>query len=136
MRIALDTNVLVRYLTWDDGIQSPRAAEAIESAETVIVSGIVLCETAWVLARSYKRPAKDIASVLRRFIQADTVNVDRPLAEAGLISLDRGGDFADGVSLVEAERAKADQLVTFDQAFFNRAKAKRLRLLTEVSSAP
>jgi len=129
LRVALDTNVLVRYLTWDDDIQSPRAAEAIEGAETVIVSGIVLCETARVLARSYKRPAADIAAVLRRFIQADSVDVDRPLAEAGLASLDRGGDFADGVILVEAERAKADQLMTFDQGFFQRAKSKRLQLL-------
>ncbi len=132
MRVALDTNVRVRYLAWDDDIQSPRAAEVIEGAETVIVSGIVLCETAWVLARSFKRPAKDIAAVLRRFVQAPTVDVDRPLAEAGLASLDRGGDFANGMILVEAERAKSDQLVTFDPAFFKRTKSKRLQLLTAI----
>jgi predicted nucleic-acid-binding protein len=119
-------------LAWDDDIQSPRAAEVIEGAETVIVSGIVLCETAWVLARSFKRPAKDIAAVLRRFVQAPTVDVDRPLAEAGLASLDRGGDFANGMILVEAERAKSDQLVTFDPAFFKRTKSKRLQLLTAI----
>ena len=129
MRIALDTNVLVRYLTWDDDVQSPRAAEAIEGAETVIVSGIVLCETARVLARSYNRPTTEIAAVLRRFIQADSVDVDRPLAEAGLANLDRGGDFSDGVILMEAERAKADHLITFDQAFFKRAKSARLKWL-------
>jgi len=129
LRIALDTNVLVRYLTWDDDIQSPLAANTIETAETVILSGIVLCETAWVLARSYKRPAKDVAAVLRRFVQADTVETDRPLAEAGLASLDRGGDFADGVILMEAERTKAEHLVTFDQGFFKRAKSTRLKWL-------
>jgi predicted nucleic-acid-binding protein len=129
LRVALDTNVLVRYLTWDDNIQSPLAANAIETADTIMLPAIVLCETAWVLARAYKLPAKDIAAVLRRFIQAETVEVDRPLAEAGLASLDSGGDFADGVILLEAERARADHLVTFDKAFFKRAKSKRVKWL-------
>ncbi len=129
MRLALDTNVLIRYLTWDDEIQSPLAAGVIETAETILVSPIVLCETVWVLQRAYQRKPKDIAAVMKNFVAAATVELDRPLAEAGLASLDRGGDFADGVILLEAERAKADQLVTFDRAFFKRAKSARLKWL-------
>ena len=129
MRIALDTNVLVRYLTWDDDIQSPLSAKAIEGAETVVVSSIVLCETVWVLERAYKLKAKEIAKTLKDFIVSETVEVDRPLAEAGLAALERGGDFADGVILCEAERAKVDQLVTFDQKFSKLAKSPRLHLL-------
>ncbi len=129
MRIALDTNVLVRYLTWDDDVQSPLSAKAIEGAETVVVSSIVLCETVWVLERAYKLKAKEIAKTLKHFIVSETVEVDRPLAEAGLAALERGGDFADGVILFEADRVKADQLVTFDQQFSKFAKSHRLHLL-------
>jgi predicted nucleic-acid-binding protein len=132
VRIALDTNVLVRYLTWDDDVQSPLSAEAIESAETIFVSAIVLCETVWVLERAYKLKHKDIAKTLRKFVESETIDVDRPLAEAGLLNLERGGDFADGVVLFEAERAKVDQLVTFDQSFSKLAKSPKLRLLAPV----
>jgi predicted nucleic-acid-binding protein len=129
VRIALDTNVLVRYLTWDDDVQSSLSAKAIEGAETVVVSSIVLCETVWVLERAYKLKAKEIAKTLKDFIVSETVEVDRPLAEAGLAALERGGDFADGIILFEAERTKVDQLVTFDQQFSKLAKSPRLRLL-------
>jgi predicted nucleic-acid-binding protein len=132
VRIALDTNVLVRYLTWDDDIQSPLSAKAIEDAETVVVSAIVLCETVWVLERAYKLKAEEIAKTLRAFVESETVQVDRPLAEAGLAALERGGDFADGLILFEADRAKVDQLVTFDQQFAKRAKSPRLRVLDQV----
>ncbi len=129
MKIALDTNVLVRYLTWDDATQSPRAAQAIETAESIFVSPIVLCETVWVLETAYKLNPKDIAKTLRDFVAAATVETDRPLAEAGLTQLERGGDFADGVILLEAERAKAAQLVTFDQDFSKRANSPTIKLL-------
>jgi predicted nucleic-acid-binding protein len=132
VRIALDTNVLIRYLTWDDDVQSPLSAKAIEGAETVVVSSIVLCEAVWVLERAYKLKAKEIAKTLKDFIVSETVEVDRPLAEAGLAALERGGDFADGIILFEAERAKVDQLVTFDQQFSKLAKSPRLRLLDQV----
>lgn len=129
MRIALDTDVLVRYLTWDDDVQSPLSAKAIEGAGTVAVSSIVLCKTVWVLERAYKLKAKEMAKTLKEFIVSETVEVDRPLAEAGLAALERGGDFAHGVVLFEADRAKPDQLVTFDQQFSKLAKSLRLNLL-------
>ncbi len=129
MKIALDTDVLVRYLTWDDEAQAKLAASAIETAATVLVAPIVLCETVWVLERAYRLNPQDIATTLRRFVDSDTVEVDRQLAEAGFASLEHGGDFADGIIFAEAERAKVDQLVTFDRAFATRTNSPRLRLL-------
>ena len=52
--IALDTNVLVRYLTWDDEEQASEAANAIETADGLFVPTIVLCELVWVLKRAYR----------------------------------------------------------------------------------
>jgi predicted nucleic-acid-binding protein len=129
LRIALDTNVLVRYLTWDDDIQSPLAAAAIEGAQKIVVTPIVLCETVWVLERAYKLKYAAIAKVLRDFIVSATIEVDRLVAEAGLLNLERGGDFADGIILFDADRAKVDQLVTFDRSFAEPTKSARLKIL-------
>jgi predicted nucleic-acid-binding protein len=132
MRIAVDTNVLVRFLTWDDEPQAALAAQAIEAAETVVLPTVVLCETVWVLRRAYKLPPREIAATLRDLIDSKPVEVDRVAAEAGLALLDRGGDFADGVILHDAERAGAGHLVTFDRALATLADPRQVRQLDPV----
>ena len=117
MKIAADTNVVVRYLVCDDAAQAEVAARAIEQAEVVALSTVVLCEVVWVLRRAYRYGTGEVAGVLRRLIESRGVEVDRPLAEAGLAALAAGGDFADGVILAEAGRARCDRLVTFDRGF-------------------
>ncbi len=129
MRIAIDTNVLVRFLTWDDEEQARLASAAIEGASAVFVSTIVLCETVWVLRRAYRLPHGEIASVLQRLIASRTIETDRPAAEAGLALLRDAGDFADGVILLEAGRARAGRLLTFDRALAGRAGPERVELL-------
>ncbi len=117
MKIAADTNVVVRYLVCDDAAQADAAARAIEQADGVVLSTVVLCEVVWVLRRAYRYGAGEVAGVLRRLIESRGVEVDRPLAEAGLVTLAAGGDFADGVILADAARARCDRLVTFDRGF-------------------
>ena len=55
--IGLDTNILVRYLTQDDPIQSPKATEIIEqrlSEENPgFVSIVAIVEMVWVLDRAF-----------------------------------------------------------------------------------
>ena len=72
--IALDTNVLVRYLVEDDAKQSAAAAALIDRViaddETLFVSDVVVCETVWVLSVSYRVGRKEIAGVLRNLLRA------------------------------------------------------------------
>jgi predicted nucleic-acid-binding protein len=117
VRIAVDTNVLVRYLTWDNELQALEAANAIEAAEAIVVPTIVLCELAWVLKRAYRYAGPEIIEILRRLVAIRAVELERPAAEAGIAMLARGGDFADGVIRHQADGAKCDRLVTFDQDF-------------------
>jgi predicted nucleic-acid-binding protein len=119
MRVAADTNVLVRYLTWDDEPQGTIAAAALESAETVVIPNVVLCELAWVLKRAYRYSAAEIAEAVRQLIDSRSVEVDRLAVESGLAILDGGGDFADGVIQAEAQRSGCDRLATFDRDFAN-----------------
>jgi predicted nucleic-acid-binding protein len=117
VRIAVDTNVLVRYLTWDDEAQAIEAANAIEGADTIVVPTIVLCELVWVLKRAYRYAGPEIIQILRRLAAVRAVEIERPAPEAGIAMLERGGDSADGVVRYDADRAKCDRLVTFDQGF-------------------
>ena len=117
MRIAVDTNVLVRYLTWDDERQASEAAKAIEEADAIVVPTIVLCELVWVLKRAYRCAGPEIIRILRRLVAVRAVEIERPAAQAGIAMLARGGDFANGVVRHDADRAKCDLLVTFDRGF-------------------
>lgn len=116
MSIAVDTNVLVRYLTWDDVAQAKAAAAAIEGGEIVAISSIVLCELVWVLKRAYRLSNTEIADAMQFVIESRNVDVDRPAAEVGLQMLRRGGDFADGIIWHDASRARCRHVATFDRA--------------------
>jgi len=78
--IGLDTNILVRYLTQDDPIQSPKATEIIERRLTDenpgFVSIVVMVETVWVLERAYRLAASEIAAAVERMLQIDVFVVE------------------------------------------------------------
>lgn len=72
--IGLDTNILVRYLTQDDPVQSPKATELIERRLTEhdpgFISVLAMVETVWVLERAYGLANADIAAAVERTLQA------------------------------------------------------------------
>jgi len=129
VRIAVDTNVLVRYLTWDDEGQAIEAARAIEAADAIVVPTIVLCELVWVLKRAYRYGGPEIIDILRRLAAMRAVELERPAAEAGIAMLARGGDFADGVIRHEADGAKCECVVTFDQGFARHLRPDKVLIL-------
>lgn len=129
MRVAIDTNVLVRYLTADDSRQFAVAKAAIEGPDSLVIPTVVLCELVWVLRSLYRHARADIATTLRKLVRVSNVEVDLDAAEAGLGMLMHGGDFADGVIEHEATRASCDRLITFDQDFARTAASSRVVLL-------
>jgi predicted nucleic-acid-binding protein len=115
LKIGVDTNILVRAITEDDAVQGVLAQAELARAETVAIAAAALCEFAWVLGRGYRTPARDIAVAIRRLIGATSVAVDRSAIEAGLATLDAGGDFADGVIAHEGRWLGAEAFVSFDR---------------------
>jgi predicted nucleic-acid-binding protein len=115
MRIAADTNILLRASVADDPKQSTVAAEALRSAELIAVSLTCLAEFVWVLSRFYKRRPEEIVGAVRVLIDDPKVIVDRPAVEAGLETLRAGGDFADGVIAFDGRRMGGDVFVSFDR---------------------
>lgn len=114
MRLALDTNVIVRYVIDDDPIQNAAAAAVIESSDTLVISTVTLCELCWVLRRPYRFSPVEIAQVIRGLIESDRVEVDRIAVEAGLAMLASGGGFADGCIVQQASEANCEGLLSFD----------------------
>lgn len=115
MKIAVDTNVLVRAITGDDERQSKIAQTELAQAEFIVVSLPVLCELVWVLAQGYRIAPGDIADAIRRLVGSANVVVNRPAIEAGLALLDAGGDFADGIIAYEGRWLGAEVFVSFDR---------------------
>jgi predicted nucleic-acid-binding protein len=115
MKITADTNVLVRAITEDHEPQSKAAQSALKRAALVAISIPALCELVWVLSQGYKVPSNDIATAIRQLINGENVEVNRPAAEAGLIFLDAGGDFADGAIAYEGSWLGGETFVSFDK---------------------
>ena len=131
MKITADSNVLIRAMTGDVLRQSKLAQAELANADSVALALPALCELVWVLARGYKIPAPEIAQAIRRLINAANVAVNRPAAEAGLASLEAGGDFADGVIAYEGRWLGAEAFVSFDKQAVElvRAQGQAARLL-------
>ncbi len=115
MKIAADTNVLVRAVVGDDERQSKAAQKELANADVVALAAPALCELVWVLSQGYKVPSSEIVETIRRLINSANVIVNRPAAEAGLTMLDAGGDFADGVIAYEGRWLGAETFVSFDK---------------------
>ncbi len=64
--IAIDTNVLLRYLLQDDPKQSKKAVGIITGTERVLVTDVVLTETIWMLTgKRYGANKKTVSRVVR-----------------------------------------------------------------------
>ncbi|MBU2804629.1 VapC toxin family PIN domain ribonuclease [Acidithiobacillus ferridurans] len=115
MKIAVDTNVLVRAVVRDDPAQADVAAAVLTDAELIAVALPCLCEFVWVLLRVYEFQQTDVAGAIRALLAATNVEMNRPAVEAGLLMLDAGGDFADGIIAYEGHWLGGETFVSFDK---------------------
>ena len=117
---AIDTNVLVRFLTNDDPKQSPKA-RAVVAAGDAYVATTVFLEAEWVLRSAYGYGSPDIASAFATFAGLPGVTLEDPdLLALALASTEAGLDFADALHLGRAQGCEA--FVTFDRELIKAAK--------------
>ena len=115
MKVAVDTNVLVRAAVRDDAAQAKIAIKVLTDAGLIAVALPCLCELVWVLRRVYGFQPSDAAAAIRALLAAANVEMNRPAVEAGLSVLDAGGDFADGVIAYEGHWLGGETFVSFDK---------------------
>lgn len=129
MKITVDTNVLVRSVVGDDKKQALAANRLLESAEVIAVTLPCLCEFVWVLLKVYGLSRSDVAGAIRALLAVTRVEADRQAAEAGLVLLESGGDFADGVIAHEGRQLGGETFVSFDKQAVKLLKAAGARAL-------
>lgn len=119
--IGLDTNILVRYLTQDDPVQSPRATDLIERRLSEdnpgFISVVAMTETVWVLERAYGFADPDIAAVIERLLQAAVLVVENEaeVFTAMTALQEERGSFADALIGALDDKAGCSVTFTFDQ---------------------
>lgn len=119
--LAIDTNLLVRYLTGDDPKQSSRARALIDGND-IFVSATVLLESEWILRSVYGFTAHDVAAALTAFAGLPRVTTEDPdLIAKALDWALQGMDFADALHLARAKGC--DAFVSFDRRFAELANA-------------
>jgi len=119
--LAIDTNLLIRYLTGDDPVQSASARALIDNND-IFICATVLLEAEWVLRSVYGYAAADVAKAFIAFAGLPRVTVEDPnLIAKALDWVLQGMDFADALHLAKAEGC--DALVSFDRNFVRLANA-------------
>ena len=119
--IAIDTNLIVRYLTGDHPEQAARARVLVDG-QAVFVAVTVMLEVEWVLRCAYGYRPADISKALRAFGGLPTVTVeDAEVVAEALDHAEQGMDFADALHL--GKSADCEGFATFDRKFVKAAHA-------------
>ena len=129
--IGIDTNVLVRYLAQDDPKQSPIATRFLEGLgpeRLGYITSVVLCETVWVLSRTYKLDRAVVVGILDRILSVEFFEFEH--IEDVLLAVEdfRGSrlGFADCLVFHRSRRVGCDAFVTFDLDLATRLGARLL----------
>ena len=129
--IAVDTNILLRYLLEDDKKQSEQAARLIQGAQKVLVTDSALVETVWTLkGKKYQLAKAEIIEVIFYLFQEVSIRFEdgqvvwRALSDYKTAKPIKGKevDFADaliinkGKSVIEKQGQGFEGSFTFDKA--------------------
>jgi len=119
--LALDTNVLVRFITRDDEIQADEVDRFLENAaqqgEILFISDTEFCELAWILQSGYHLNRRKVADVMRGLIYSYEIEIMATSnVEDALVAFEQGvGDFADYLTREQSLAAGCRAVVTFDR---------------------
>jgi predicted nucleic-acid-binding protein len=119
--MALDTNVLVRFLVKDDDIQASVAyrlfKQSEEKQEPLFVPLLVVLETVWVLQSSYNIADEDIVLAINQLLLMPMLKFEGQSAIQGFIASahDVTLDLADLLIAHSAKASNCQQVFTFDK---------------------
>ncbi len=128
--IAVDTKVLVRYVTNDDPEQERRALELLGRDEEVFVARTMLLEAGWVLRTVYGIPQASVRRALLHVLGLPNVQAEAPEQVAPALQLhERGLDFAHALHLASGGEAEAFPTFVGELAGRGRSLVLPVRLL-------
>ena len=127
--IAVDTNVLLRYLLNDDTAQADIAASLIKGGDMVLITDVVLVETLWTLSGKKYRLNKDqLAGVVHALFEEPNVRFEDGaavwMALNDYLESD-GADFSDALIINKARAVAKAQGGPFSGSYtFDKAAQK------------
>jgi predicted nucleic-acid-binding protein len=133
--IAIDTNVLLRYLLWDNRIQAAKAETLIAGSTPVLITDVVLAETVWTLkGGKYKLDKTTIIGVINSLFEEPNIcfedgqtvwralNDYRTAKQVKVGNRKKGADFPDALIVNKAKYIASENgetlngVYTFDAA--------------------
>lgn len=125
-RLFVDTNVFLRFLTFDDPVKAKKAQALFEKAVrgevTLVTSLLVIAEIVWTLESFYKLEKPDIADKVEKIL--NTPHLECPQASLAFQALDfyahRNVDFIDAYHAFFLREQGFSQIVTYDRKHFKR----------------
>ena len=119
--IAIDTNIIIRYLVEDHLEQTARSRQIIDEQD-VFVSVTVVQEVEWVLRSIYRFRRPEVVNAFLTFAGMPSVKMeDSDLVAQALDLFSQGMDFADALHLLKARHC--EKFVTFDRQMIKAAQA-------------
>ena len=120
----LDTSVVVRYLTGDPPELAEQAAKIIDQEDDLLVTDVVLTETAYVLTSVYQVPRQVAVDHLIAFLQKENISsfaLDKSSVLHALLLCRPSGrvSFADAMVWAAARSASNRVVYSFDERFPN-----------------
>ncbi|MEQ1486680.1 type II toxin-antitoxin system VapC family toxin [Methyloglobulus sp.] len=119
--MALDTNVLVRFLARDDDRQSALVYQLFKQSEkqqdVLFVPLLVVLETIWVLQSAYDVPDEEIVSAINHLLLMPVLKFEGHKAIQGFIASYREAklDLADLLIAYSAKSSGCKRVFTFDK---------------------
>lgn len=120
---AIDTNIIVRFLTGDDQKQFTKAKEVFSQQE-LFIPDTVLLESEWVLRVAYKFSRLEINNAFTALLGLPNIKTDYPPQLIQTLEMHKDGfDFADALHLAKSQ-SHTSTFLTFDKKFIKIAKGK------------
>jgi len=130
--IAVDTNVVIRFLVRDDETQAQavyrRLKEAEAGRERLLIALVVVLETIWVLESAYDKSRTEVLDSIMEMRRMPVFEFEKDAVVERFLSEGRKGrtDLADILIACAAESCGCESGVTFDKSA---AKLPFFRLL-------
>jgi predicted nucleic-acid-binding protein len=120
MKIAFDTNYLLRHIMQDDEAQAEIVADVLKqeagAGRAILIQNLVLAETVWTLASYYGLKRADIAEVLGEILNDSAFEMESPARTTAALKRFKSGraDFPDYL-ISEGASERGAKLLSFDR---------------------
>lgn len=128
MTAFVDTNVLIRHLTGDPPHLAARATAFLATDVELLLTDLVVAETAYVLESFYETPRPQVATALRSLVTFDRMLcVDTPLLLRAIEVYEiHRLDFAEAYLVACAETSGVGTVASFDRSIDRATTVERI----------